>query len=246
MSKSKKNGVPPAQIVDRHGTDTERLYTLFMGPVERDIEWTEHGVRGAHRFLNRVWAFIEEHGGLLGGISHPVDPAVLRPRDLELWRIVNQDIREVTQDFEAFRFNTAISILMTLMNRLSAYVRGEAAGATPDGPLLRWAVEMMVLMLSPIAPFISEELWRVLGHDTAVLEESWPVPDEGLRPDTDVTVIIQVNGRVRGRIILPLTDAHNDAQLPVVARRAVEGYLGGRTPERTVIVPGRLVNFVVP
>ncbi len=193
MSKSKKNVVAPAEIIERYGADTERLYTLFMGPPDRDIEWSEEGVRGAFRFLNRLWTLVISQAERVAAADRPLDPASLDQAGKALWRRYHRTVKKVTEDIEGrFNFNTAVSAIMELTNELAEYVKqGE------NDELVREVIEGLILILSPFTPFVCEEMWRRIGHEDAVLDQGWPSFDMEALEEETVEVPVQINGKVR-------------------------------------------------
>jgi len=247
MSKSKKNVVPPDDIIERYGADAERLYTLFMGPPEKDIEWTEEGIRGAYRYVNRLWALVWDYQDVVRQApDEPIRREMLPPREKRLWRVLNEKIRAVTEDIEGFRFNTAISALMELTNELYDYIehhKGERERL--HGPLVKRAVETLILMVSPVTPFIAEELWRLVGHEDAVLEQRWPEPDPDALVVEEREIVIQINGKVRDRMTVPASLSEDRARLEKLALERVRHRLDGKQVQRVIVVPGKLVNIVV-
>ena len=171
MSKSKRNVVDPKDIVEHYGADTERLYTMFMGPPDRDIDWTDDGIRGAFRFLKRVWTLIISNIDRLAEVGSIADPAVLDGDASSLWRRVHRTIKKVTEDIEdRFSFNTAVAAIMELFNDLSAYTAGDNVNSN----LFRETVDALILVLSPFTPFVCEELWQRTGHTDSILDQAWP------------------------------------------------------------------------
>ena len=247
MSKSKKNTIPPNEIIDKYGTDTERLYTLFMGPPEREIEWSDEGVRGGYRFLNRVWTLVQNYREQIADVAEaPVHGQQLNPRDKQLWHVLNEKIESVTKDFKTFHFNTAVSAVMELSNELYDYVGGfEQKQHDLNRPLLKRAIETLILLVSPITPFVAEELWRQVGHTTAILEEKWPTPDADALERDETTIVIQVNGKLRGQMQVPTSVAQDKAELEKRALQEVRSRLDGKTVRKVIVVPGKLVNVVV-
>jgi len=244
MSKSKKNVVSPDELIEKYGADTERLYTLFMGPPERDIEWSEEGVRGAWRFLTRLWGLVVEELPRIRDVREPPDPAGFDPRARELWRKLHATIKKVTEEFEGrLGMNTAIAALMELTNALSDYLsQGE-----PDPRLVRAVVRNLILLLSPFTPFICEELWSRLGEGKSVLETPWPEYDEAALAAGEVEIPVQINGKVRVRLKLPSTVASDQKALEeaVLADPTVKARLAGKEIRRVIAVPGKLVSIVV-
>ena len=244
MSKSKRNVVDPTEIIDRYGADTERVYTLFMGPPDRDIEWTEEGIRGAFRFLTRVWNLVVDRLDDLPAPGALSDSSRLDESGLSLWRRYHRTVKKVTEDFdERFSFNTGIAAIMELTNELSQYVDGEAL----DGALLREVVDGLVLLLSPAAPFLGEELWRRTGHENSPLQQDWPsFREDALVADT-VEIPVQINGKVRARITVP-TDQVEDQEAVKAAALADPGIasrLEGKELVKAIAIPGKMVSLVV-
>ncbi len=247
MSKSKKNVVAPTEIIEKYGTDTERLYTLFMGPPEKEIEWNDEGVRGGSRFLNRVWTLVQKYKDTIKAAPiEAIDMDKLDKRDKQLWHIVNEKIHSVTRDFEKFHFNTSVAATMELSNELADYTSScENKKHELNAPLLRQAVETLILLLSPITPFVTEELWRQIGNKDAVLKQKWPVYEEKALKRDEVTIVIQVNGKLRDQFQVPADLAKNKAELEKIALEQIQGRLNGKDVRKVIVVPGRLVNVVV-
>ena len=222
MSKSRGNVVNPDEIVTRYGADAFRLYEMFLGPLEQVKPWNTRGVEGTFRFLDRAWRLVGE-----GGI------AAVEPTNEQL-RALHQTIAKVTDDVEALRFNTAISALMELVN---------AAYKWPSVP--RAIAEPFVLLLSPLAPHLAEELWQRLGYDESLAHRAWPVADPAyLRADV-IEIPVQVNGKVRGKIQVPAEAGENEVIDIARADQNVGRHLAGQTVQRAIYVRGRIVNFVV-
>ncbi len=247
MSKSKKNTISPTEIIDKYGTDTERLYTLFMGPPEKEIQWNDEGVRGGYRFLNRVWALVQKYEDIITAAPNTaIETDKLNQRDKQLWHMVNAKIESVTRDFKAFHFNTSVAAIMELSNELSAYLATCENGKHElNKTLLKKTVETMILLLSPITPFVTEELWRSLGHDGAILQEKWPVADKGALQRDETNIVIQVNGKLRDQMLVPTAVATDKAELEKLALEKVQSRLGGKAVRKVIVVPGKLVNLVV-
>jgi len=248
MSKSKKNVVAPTEIIEKYGTDTERLYTLFMGPPEKEIEWNDEGVRGGYRFLKRVWSFVQKHNAALVNAEIGVIKLDdLDKRDKQLWRVVNEKIDSVTRDFLKFHFNTAVAASMELSNELGDYSNSCATGGQAfNAPLVKQAVETLILLLSPITPFVTEELWRQIGHSSAILKEKWPTVDPAALKKDEVTVVVQVNGKVRLQMSLAANLASDKAVLEQEAVARIKSKINGRPIRKVIVIPGKLVNLVVP
>jgi len=243
MSKSKRNVVDPSEIIETYGADTERLYTLFMGPPDRDIDWSDEGIRGSFRFLKRVWTLVLTHADRLAPIGKPSDPALLDAAGLAVWRRFHRTIRKVTEDIEdRFSFNTAVAAIMEYVNELAPYAAGE-----PDPALLREAVDGLILLLSPFTPFVCEELWRRTGHEDGVLEQAWPAFDDSALEEETVELPVQVNGKVRARITVAADIADDrDALIEAaLANERIQINLEGKDVIKSIAVPGKMVSFVV-
>ena len=244
MSKSKLNVVSPDELIEKYGADTERLYTLFMGPPEKEIEWSEEGLRGAWRFLNRFWDLFSGWIPRVKDVTGEFDPEALPEKDKEIWAKFNETVRKVTREFESkrFGFNVAIAAIMELTNALERYVAGE-----PNPSLLRRILRDTILLISPFTPFIAEELWWRLGEEGAVLEQEWPAYDEEAIKLLEVEIPVQINGKVRARVRLPHDVAGNADSLreAVLEAEEVRRYLEGKELVKAIAVPGRLVSLVV-
>ncbi|MGX1263353.1 leucyl-tRNA synthetase [Rossellomorea marisflavi] len=226
MSKSKGNVVNPDQIVESHGADTLRLYEMFMGPLEASVAWSTNGLDGARRFLDRVWRLlIEEDGKLSGKVTG-------RPNE-KLAKTYHQTVKKVTEDYEGLRFNTGISQLMVFIN--DAYKADE---------LPREYVEGFVKLLSPIAPHMAEELWSKLGHEGTISYEAWPTFDESKLVDNEVEIVLQVNGKVRAKVMIPTDMNKEDLEKLAKDHEEIKAQIEGKTVRKVIAVPGKLVNIV--
>ena len=244
MSKSRKNVVSPDEILDQYGADTERLYTIFMGPPEKEIEWSAEGVRGSYRYLNRLWNLYHAQAEIVKSCDQPaVKPVAFQADEKKLWNKLHQTIDAVTSYYENFKFNTIASSLMELTNSLSDYL---GTVKQPDAALLRDTMEAIVIMLSPVCPFIAEELWRVLGHEDAVLKATWPqVNKDALKLD-EQKIVIQVNGTLRGLMNVSTSDSKNRELLETLALKAdgIPKHIQDKDVKKVIVIPGRLVNIV--
>jgi leucyl-tRNA synthetase len=226
MSKSKGNVVNPDEIVESHGADTLRLYEMFMGPLEASIAWSTTGLDGARRFLDRIWRlFIEDNGEL--------SPKVVNESSESLERVYHQTVKKVTEDLEGLRFNTAISQLMVFIN--------EAYKATV---LPKEYVEGFVKLLSPIAPHLAEELWAKLGHNTTISYEAWPAFDDAKLVENEVEIVVQVNGKVRAKILVAKDVTKEQLEPLALEDDRVKEHIEGKTIRKVIAVPGKLVNIV--
>ncbi|MBI3269817.1 MAG: leucine--tRNA ligase [Planctomycetes bacterium] len=246
MSKSKLNVVSPDELIKQYGADTERLYTLFVGPPDKEAEWSDRGVIGAHRFLYRVWETVTEHlERVKDAAERPAAGADLPDAIVDLRRKVHQTIQKVTADMEGdYKFNTSISAVMELVSEIKKIESYEAAG--PAGlAALREALEAVILLLSPFTPHVTEELWEMLGHNESVLGTAWPEFDKEAVKEPTVEIAVQVNGKLRSRITIQSTLEEDELRKLVLADEKVAKVLEGKTPKDVIVVPRRLVNVVV-
>lgn len=238
MSKSKYNGVAPKEVINKYGADTARMFILFKAPPEKDLEWDEADVEGQFRFLNRVWRLVTEFATKNTEYS-TVTPKKLSKPEKDLRRAIHTAIKDVTDDLEGdYQFNTAVSELMKLSNALTD-------ASCKDSPVYAAGIETLVLLLAPFAPHIAEELWQEIGHTDSVHLQNWSQYDPEALVADEVTLVIQVMGKTRGTIQVP---AQSDKQtLEKYARESevAERYLQGKEIKKVIVVPGKLVNFVV-
>ena len=246
MSKSKGNVVSPDKLIERYGVDTQRLYTLFIGPPEKDAEWNDSAVLGAHRFLNKLWEMIHSHLAWFPDTVEGQGDLGELPRSFrDLYRKTHRTIRKVTEDMEGdFHFNTAISAVMELVNLI------RSAGDSPpptDGErrVLKEAIETSVILLSPFVPHLCEDLWRSLGHDGSIFREQWPVFDEEATLAEEIEIPIQVNGKLRSRIVVSAEAKDDEIRKLALADDKIQRHTDGKEIKRVITVPGRLVNIVV-
>jgi leucyl-tRNA synthetase len=224
MSKSKGNTVSPDDLIAEYGADTIRLYTLFIGPPEKDAEWSDRGVEGAYRFLGRVWRLVEKVNASAG----------LTKEDPALKRKIHQTIKKVTEDLDGgFHFNTAISSIMELVN--------QAYASQAD---LREAVEIIVMLLSPFVPHVAEEMWQSLGKPASIFRCVWPSYDKAAIVEAVITIPIQVNGKVRSKIEVPFDIGPDELKKLVLADPKVVTWLQGKPARDVIVVPGKLVSVV--
>jgi leucyl-tRNA synthetase len=245
MSKSKGNVVDPDDLIRTLGADTARLFSLFAAPPEKDLDWNEHGVEGASRFLNRVWRFVLAHLEEIRAAGPPGAPTTEPGRAFR--RTVHETIARVTGDLEGdFHFNTAISAIMELVNALHAF-EAASADAMPAGEraaLLREAVETALTLLAPFCPHVTEELWAQLGHGASLFLQPWPAAEAAALTKKDVTVVIQVDGKVRGRLVVDVDTPEEAVRRLALGDDKVRAWVAARPIERVVVVPNRLVNIV--
>lgn len=243
MSKSLGNVVSPEEILSKYGADTARLFILFAAPPERELEWSDQGVEGSFRFLNRIWRIVQAFETVLEQKVTEYDHSNLSEADKDLRRVLHSSIKKVTNDIETrFNFNTAISTMMELVNALYAYK--EAAKELNAG-LVYEAISDLIKMMSPFVPHITEELWRgAIDANSSVHEQSWPECDEEALKVDNVEIVLQVNGKVRGRLTVPAEATKEDLEKIAMADANVQAHIGDATVRKVICVPGRLVNIV--
>jgi leucyl-tRNA synthetase len=239
MSKSKKNVVGLDDIVDAYGADTARLYLLSDSPPERDLEWTAAGIEGSWRYVNRLWRMVSEPAMPLPPPNAAM-PKNLLPRLLTVRRLTHKTIAAVTDDLDKFRFNRAVARIRELTNALED-LPVDAAGA---GAVLREGLETATLLLGPMMPHLAEEMWQALGHHAMIADAPWPQADPELARDQQVTIAVQINGKLRGTVELPRDAAAVEVEEAALALPQVARQLDGRVPRKVVVVPNRIVNLV--
>ncbi len=240
MSKNKGNTVDPQILIEKYGADTVRLFMMFAAPPEQALEWSDAGVQGSYRFLKRFWTAVQSH--VDGGSVTELDIDSLTAAQKDLRRKTHQTIAKISDDIgRRYTFNTAIAASMELLNAINRSNDSSTAGRA----VVHEALESVVLMLSPMVPHICHELWSVLGHKTALIDVPWPVTDEQALEADLVEIVVQVNGKLRGRISVA-TDADNDSVGALaLADPNVQRFVGDQEVRKTIVVPGRLVNIVV-
>jgi len=234
MSKSRGNVVNPDELVARYGADTVRLFLLFIGPWDQGGPWSPTGIEGVSRFLSRVW---NQALAAAQGADASVEADADAARDLR--RATHQTIRAVTEDYEALHFNTAISKLMELSNTIG---HGLEAGAGDEA--VHDAIETLLLLLAPAAPHLTEELWERRGRPYSIHQQPWPVADEGLAAADMIELPVQVDGKLRDRLLVAPDTSEADIERLALASARVQAHLDGKPPARVVHIPGRLVNVV--
>jgi len=231
MSKSVGNVVPADDVADKHGADSARLFALFAAPPEKDVDWIDAGVEGVYRFLGRVYRYVTRNADAPGGDGSA---------DKDVLRKVHQTLQRITEDFDTrWHFNTSIALMMELVNVL--YAEESRISATA----MRQSLEILTLMLSPFAPYVTQELWEELGHKGPVIKETWPAFNPDLARATDVEIPVQINGKLRTRIEVPV--GLDKAALEAEARSssAVQALIGDATIVKVIAVPEKLINFVI-
>jgi leucyl-tRNA synthetase len=240
MSKSKGNTVDPQELIEQYGADTVRLFMMFASPPEQSLEWSDSGVEGGFRFLKRLWKQAAQH--VSAGPVAPLDPAALDDTQKALRRQVHETLRKVTDDFgRRHTFNTAIAANMELLNALSRFEDDSAQGRA----VRQEALELLVLMLAPIIPHASHRLWHELGHPQTVATVSWPKVDESALIQDAIELVVQVNGKLRGRVVVSVDAAREDIEAAALADETVRRFMEGKPARKIVVVPGKLLNVVV-
>jgi leucyl-tRNA synthetase len=239
MSKSKKNVVGLDGIVDQYGADTARLYLLSDSPPERDLEWTDAGIEGTWRYVNRLWRLITEPAIELPPLGIPV-PNELGPAARAARHVIHRTIAAVSDDLDKFRFNRAVARVRELTNTLEALTDSTEGTAA----VLREGIEAAVQLFGPMMPHLAEALWHELGHETLLADQPWPKADPALTVEDSVTVAVQVNGKLRATLTLPRDGDAAAAEVEALALPAVQRALDGRAPRKVIIVPNRIVNVV--
>jgi leucyl-tRNA synthetase len=242
MSKSGPNCVTPDHVIERYGTDTLRTYILFLGPPGAEADWQEGGIEGIWRFLNRAWRAVGRHLDSFDASWRDAVAAANSPAAVALRRKTNQTIRQVTDDFERWHFNTSVSALMELVNAMTEV--GEADLADELSPAYSEACESLALLLAPFAPHLAEELWERVGREGSVHVAEWPAWDASAAKDEAVTVVLQVNGKLRDRLSVSPGTPKEKLEAQALASERVQAHLEGKSVRQIVVVPDRLVNIV--
>lgn len=241
MSKSKGNVVSPDELIAKYGADTVRLYTLFIGPPEKDAEWNDRGVEGAWRFLNRIWRLTDDFVELKSKGAQPekIDATL----DKNLKRKTHATIKKVTQDMEGdFHFNTAISAIMELVNELYLALAEKAKASLAT---VEEAVKTVVVLLAPFAPHICEEMWQMLGNKASIFDLPWPKHDESALKVEEITMVVQINGKVRAKILIAADSSEEELRKVALDNERVKEWIGGKPIKNFVVVPNKLVSIVV-
>jgi len=242
MSKSKGNTVSPDDLIDKYGADTVRLYTLFIGPPEKDAEWSDRGVEGSYRFLGRVWRLIEKVQGQ-DIITHPEKDILKEVKALR--RKTHQTIKKVTEDLDGgFHFNTAISSIMELVNEIYNYLLQEKKSACRN-QALKEAIETVVILLSPFVPHIAEEMWQLLGKKDSIFKVSWPIFDRSALAEDTVTIVIQVNGKLRSKAEVPSDTDETALKEIALSDTRIKNFIKNNIVKDIIVVPKKLVNIVL-
>ena len=232
-------------MAEKYGADTGRLYTLFAAPPEKDLEWSEESIEGAWRFLNRVYRLVEKHSeavnSLQSGAGQTTNAATTE-KEKALLRKAHQTLRRVTQDFETrWHFNSAIAQIMELTNAIYA---AEPLHEAVRPEIQKEVLELVTLMLAPMTPHLSEELWEMLGHKNGLWTVSWPAFNPELAKEEEVEIVVQVSGRVRGKVKVPAGAAQQDVLKLAQSEAGVTAHLDGKKIVKVIYVPDKLLNIV--
>jgi leucyl-tRNA synthetase len=250
MSKSAGNVVSPDSYLERYGADTVRLFVFFAGPVDHDFAWSDQQVDGLFRFAARIWRLVRRVQAVVAEIGRPPDGwAASTPRAKALRQLSHRTLKRVTEDLERVHFNTAIAALMEQLNGLGTLLGPEEAPVplSDDGErmAMREAIEVLAFGLSPFAPHLADEIWWLLGNDQTLQESRWPAFDPSLVLAESVTYAVQINGKLRGEVVMALAATEAEVVGAAQADAKVQPHLIDKTIRKTVFVPKRLVNFVV-
>lgn len=242
MSKSKGNVVSPEEIIGQYGADTARLFIMFAAPVDRDLDWSDEGVAGSYRFLNRVWRIISQFEDKIKTASDQYDVSALTDEEKELRRVLHVTIKKVTEDIrDRFMFNTAISSIMELVNEFYKFQNSE----TVNAGIVREVSISIIKMLAPFAPHMTEELWHELQGEGSIHSQRWPVCDESATVKAEVEIVLQINGKVRDRIMLATGISRQEMEEAAKANKRVQELTEGKQIVKMICVPDKLVNVVV-
>jgi len=241
MSKSKGNIVSPEEIIQNYGADTARLFILFAAPPERDLEWSDQGVEGCFRFLNRVWRLVDELAPKCKN-ADKVNLNNLSKQDKEMRRITHYTVKKVTEDIsQRFNFNTAISSIMELVNAMYQYKDLE----NPNYDVLAEAIEKMLLVLAPFVPHITEELWEKMGKQGSIHEQRWPDYDENALQVEEIEIVVQINGKLKGKLVIPVNATKEEMLNMAKNEPKIKALIEGKEIVKEIVIPGKLVNIVI-
>jgi len=243
MSKSKGNTVDPQALIEKYGADTARLFMMFAAPPEQSLEWSDAGVDGAYRFIKRVWNIVVKHNqALQNNMLENLNIDALNSEQRELRMKVHKAVAKVTDDIgRRYTFNTAIAAVMELMNSVTKFNDNSEQGIA----VMHEALELMVLVLSPIIPHITHELWQALGHDENIVNHAWPQYDANALVQDEIQMIIQVNGKLRAKIMVASESSKDDIEQQAFKDENVQRFIEGLTVVKVIVIPKRLVNIVV-
>ena len=240
MSKSKGNTVDPQGLIEQYGADTARLFMMFASPPEQSLEWSDTGIEGASRFLKRLWRLVYEH--VEKGDVVTLDRNALNEGQKNIRRQTHETISKVSDDIgRRFTFNTAIASVMELINALAKFNDDSEQGRAA----MQESLQSIILVLSPIVPHITHELWKILGQTSLLLDQAWPTVDESALVKDSLQIIVQVNGKLRSRIEVPASADKNEIEQTAINDENVKRFTDDKQVVKVIVVPGKLVNIVV-
>jgi leucyl-tRNA synthetase len=240
MSKSKNNGVDPLALIGEFGADTARLFTMFAAPPEQTLEWSDEAVQGAFRFIKRLWKAVHDH--VSQGAAPVLQKSALNEAQAAMRRTAHQTLAKVTDDIGRRRtYNTAIAAVMELLNALAKFPQHNAQ----DRSVMHEALQIAVLTLSPIIPHATHALWRELGNNRALIDEPWPAVDAQALQSATVELVVQGNGKLRGRVTVAVDAAESTVRAAALADANVQRFVGDAAVRKVIVVPGKLVSIVV-
>ncbi|MGZ3538870.1 MAG: class I tRNA ligase family protein, partial [Thermodesulfobacteriota bacterium] len=243
MSKSKRNVVDPEYLIEKYGADTARMFCLFASPPEKDLDWSDQGVEGSARFLNRVWRLVYEKERQLQGVK-PLPPGTaFEEAQKSLRQKTHKTIKKVTEDIERFHFNTAISAVMELVNEIYASGVKDNTDDISKGVVCE-AIGAVVVLLSPFVPHFAEELWEALGNRTSAVKTKWPDYDPEAVLEEEILIVIQVNGKLRDRMTIPASYGQDEVKAWALKSERIRKLVEGKEIKRVILVPKKLVNIV--
>ncbi len=240
MSKSKHNTVDPDEMIEKYGADTVRLYILFAAPPQNSFDWIDSGIEGAHRFLKRVWNFILDKAAEIKDITYSKEDFKNLPEeDQKLRRKLHQTIKKVNEDItKEYQFNTAIAAIMELVNELTSY-KGN------NKKVLKEAVENLILLLSPFTPFIADKLWREIGNTGFTIQQKFPEPDEEALIEKTKEIPVQINGKVRGKVVVPADADEKTVKNAAFENENIKKWIEGKEIVKVIFIKGKILNIVV-
>jgi leucyl-tRNA synthetase len=252
MSKSKNNGVDPQALIDQYGADTARLFTMFAAPPEQQLEWSGAGVEGASRFLRRVWAYSMSQAAAIrsSGQSNATLPSDLNEAEQTLRREVHTILKQANFDYQRRQYNTVVSAAMKMLNTLEPVklAKGKDGGQAIRSVVLRECIGILLRMLYPVVPHVTHRLWNEMGYSTQgalILDAPWPAVDEAALVQTEIDIVLQINGKLRGSITVAADASKEAIEAAALQSEVAQKALNSGSPKKVIVVPGRLVNIVV-
>jgi leucyl-tRNA synthetase len=243
MSKSKRNVVDPEYLIEKYGADTARMFCLFASPPEKDLDWNDQGVDGSSRFLNRVWRLVYDQHQRLQNLRPLPFGTILDGEGMSLRQKTHKTIKKVTEDVERFHFNTAISAVMELVNELYVSKVKDQEDETSKRVMVE-AIESVTLLLSPVVPHFAEELWQAIGKKEFILRQPWPAYDPKAILEDEMLIVVQVNGKLRDRIVVPVAYGEEEVKAAALKAEKIQSLIEGKQVKKVILVPQKLVNIV--